>query len=391
MSNLKTLTLRDVCQATQGVQIPKSSQSKIPKKNFKRYFYISDFTHDKNLKYVEDKYSKKNFTCEDIIVSNTGSHGEVFIGKEGILSNNLFKVTFDKKIINGSFLVLFLKSNLFKDFQLKRVKGTANPHMGHENFLDTPIILPPLPVQQKIVAKLDKIFAEINNLESILQNKLSQVKMINNIIISSLVEKEKNLKKINLNNICNIKGRIGYRGYTKKDITTKGLGAISLSPSNIIDSKLDFKKVTYVSWKKYEESPEIMINPGDIVFCKTGSTYGKTAYVEYLPEKATLNPQLVTLKNIKCNKKYLFYYMMTEKFKFQIKEIVGGTAMPTLSQEKFGETIIELPPEDSQEVIVNKIDQSIKNVEKIFINIKIMIDNIHSLKSKVLQKNFMYE
>jgi len=253
------------------------------------------------------------------------------------------------------------------------------------------LFIPPLPIQQKIVAKLDKIFTEINNLESILQNKLSQVKMINNIIISSLVEKEKNLKKINLNNICNIKGRIGYRGYTKKDITAKGLGAISLSPSNIINSKLDFKKVTYVSWKKYEESPEIMINPGDIVFCKTGSTYGKTAYVEYLPEKATLNPQLVTLKNIKCNKKYLFYYMMTEKFKFQIKQIVGGTAMPTLSQEKFGETIIELPPEDSQEVIVNKIDQSIKNVEKIFINTKIMIDNIYSLKSKVLQKNFMYE
>jgi type I restriction enzyme S subunit len=385
MSNLKTLTLRDVCQATQGVQIPKSSQSKIPKKNFKRYFYISDFTHDKNIKYVEDKYSKKNFTCEDIIVSNTGSHGEVFIGKEGILSNNLFKVTFDKEIINGSFLILFLKSNLFKDFQLKRVRGTANPHMGHENFFDTPIILPPLPVQQKIVTRLKKIFAEIDNLENNLKNKLIQIKKVNNILISSLVKKEKNLQKKNLNSICDIKGRIGYRGYTKRDITTKGHGAISLSPSNIIDSKLDFKKTTYVSWEKYEESPEIIINQEDIIFCKTGSTYGKTAYIESLPEKATLNPQLVVLKNIKCNKKYLFYYMMTENFKFQIEEIVGGTAMPTLSQEKLGQTIIKLPSEISQKIIVNKIDKCNKNIEQIFINTKIIINNIHSLKSKALQ------
>ena len=294
-----------------------------------------------------------------------------------------------KQTLNKKYLYYFLLTQVEKN--LKKALGSAQPNLSTEQIKNLLIPFPPLPIQQKIVAKLDKIFAEINNLESILQNKLSQVKMINNIIISSLVEKDKNLKKINLNNICDIKGRIGYRGYTKKDITAKGLGAISLSPSNIIDSKLDFKKVTYVSWKKYEESPEIMINPGDIVFCKTGSTYGKTAYVQYLPEKATLNPQLVTLKNIKCNKKYLFYYMMTEKFKFQIKEIVGGTAMPTLSQEKFGETIIELPPEDSQEVIVNKIDQSFKNVEKIFINTKIMIDNIYSLKSKVLQKNFMYE
>lgn len=386
MSNLKSLTLRDVCQATQGVQIPKSSQSKIKKKNFKRYFYISDFTHDKNLKYVEDIYPKKNFTCEDIIVSNTGSHGEVFTGKEGILSNNLFKVTFNKEIINGSFLVLFLKSNLFKDFQLKRVKGTANPHMGHENFLNTPLILPSLVIQQKIVAKLDKIFAEIDNLDTCLHNKLTQIKMMNNILISSLIKKEKNLKKLNLNNICNIKGRIGYRGYTKQDITTKGLGAISLSPSNIIDNKLSFKKITYVTWKKYEESPEIIINQGDIIFCKTGSTYGKTAYIDSLPEKATLNPQLVVLKNIKCNKKYLFYYMMTDNFKFQIEEIVGGTAMPTMSQEKLGQTIIELPSETSQEIIVNKIDQYNENIHKIFNNTKTIINNIYSLKTKVLEK-----
>ena len=96
MNNWKLLTLRDICQATQGVQIPKSAQINKPKKNFKRYFYISDFTNDKKLKYVENKYPKKNFTPRDLIVSNTGSHGEIFRGKEGILSNNLFKVTFDK-------------------------------------------------------------------------------------------------------------------------------------------------------------------------------------------------------------------------------------------------------------------------------------------------------
>jgi type I restriction enzyme S subunit len=274
---------------------------------------------------------------------------------------------------------------LFTSINLPK-RGTGQPFISKgdiEKFIIPQI--PALPIQQKIVVKLDKIFAEIDNLENNLKNKLIQIKKVNNILISSLVKKEKNLPKKNLNSICNIKGRIGYRGYTKRDITTKDHGAISLSPSNIIDSKLDFKKTTYVSWKKYEESPEIIINQGDIIFCKTGSTYGKTAYIESLPEKATLNPQLVVLKNIKCNKKYLFYYMMTENFKFQIEEIVGGTAMPTLSQEKLGQTIIKLPSEISQKIIVNKIDKCNKNIEQIFINTKIIINNIHSLKSKALQ------
>ena len=41
------------------------------------------------------------------------------------------------------------------------------------------------------------------------------------------------MKKIRLEEICTIKGRIGYRGYTKQDLVKKGQGAISLSPSNI--------------------------------------------------------------------------------------------------------------------------------------------------------------
>ena len=49
----KTVKLGDVCTATQGVQITKSNQISNAKEGYKRYLYISDFKHDKNLKYVE--------------------------------------------------------------------------------------------------------------------------------------------------------------------------------------------------------------------------------------------------------------------------------------------------------------------------------------------------
>ena len=39
--------------------------------------------------------------------------------------------------------------------------------------------------------------------------------------------------------ITEIYGRIGFRGYTKDDLVEIGEGAITLSPSNIINSKLD--------------------------------------------------------------------------------------------------------------------------------------------------------
>jgi len=44
---------------------------------------------------------------------------------------------------------------------------------------------------------------------------------------------ECSLKQSGVDNLIEIKGRIGYRGCTTNDIVSKGEGAISMSPSNI--------------------------------------------------------------------------------------------------------------------------------------------------------------
>ena len=43
--------------------------------------------------------------------------------------------------------------------------------------------------------------------------------------------------------VCEIKGRIGFRGYTRNDLVEQGEGAITLSPSNIINQQLSLKIV----------------------------------------------------------------------------------------------------------------------------------------------------
>ncbi|MDE0561362.1 hypothetical protein OU792_15295, partial [Algoriphagus sp. NF] len=70
---------------------------------------------------------------------------------------------------------------------------------------------------------------------------------------------------VSIGSQCQIFGRIGFRGYTVNDIVKEGQGAITLSPSNIVNGQLNLSKLTYLSWFKYEESPEIKIFNGDIL------------------------------------------------------------------------------------------------------------------------------
>ena len=164
-------------------------------------------------------------------------------------------------------------------------------------------------------------------------------------------------KKYKLGDICKIFGRIGFRGYTTEDLVlSPSNGAISLSPSNIVDGIMDLSKCTYISWEKYEESPEIKIAPNDIVIVKTGNSYGRTAIIRNVEHPMTLNPQFVVLKDIQINPVYLAYFLKTDEFQKQIYGIVGGSAIPTLSQENLANLIIRVPNDNIPNTIADILD-----------------------------------
>jgi type I restriction enzyme S subunit len=163
---------------------------------------------------------------------------------------------------------------------------------------------------------------------------------------------------------CKIIGRIGFRGYTVADIVSKGNGAIALSPSNIKNQKLNFYDNTYVSWEKFEESPEIKIIENDVIVVKTGSTIGKIALIGKTDEAMTLNPQLVVFKNIKIDNR-LLYYITTSSFfqKYFVINSAGGST-PAISQEKINNFELVCPNSIlEQTAIANYLDQKTTQID----------------------------
>lgn len=180
-------------------------------------------------------------------------------------------------------------------------------------------------------------------------------------------------KEVRLGDVCEIYGRIGFRGYTTNDLVdTPKEGAISLSPKNIINGELNLEQCTYIKWDKYYESPEIMINPNEIIITKTGSSVGRTTFVRRVVHPMTLNPQLVVLKNISENAEFLSYYIKSAFFQSVLKSIVVGSAIPTLSQKNLANLIINVPKEVDDQHRITSILSSLDR--KIELNNKINAD-----------------
>ena len=217
-------------------------------------------------------------------------------------------------------------------------------------------------------AKIDEAIAQQQKMIDLL-NERKQI-IINNAVINGLnpdapmkdsgvewigeIPEHWEIKK--LKHVCQAFGRIGFRGYSTTDLVDEGEGCITLSPSNMRDGKMQYGRCTYLSWEKYEESPEIKVFNGDILFVKTGSTYGKSSIVEDLPLEATINPQLLVFKNFTCNNMFLANVLQSTAIKTQVEiSVIGGT-IPTISQQKILNYVFPFPTEDEQYAIVEYVE-----------------------------------
>lgn len=186
-----------------------------------------------------------------------------------------------------------------------------------------------------------------------------------------------------LKTVCNIYGRIGFRGYTVEDLVSKDEGAITLSPTNIVDNKLDLSKCTYISWMKYEESPEIQIDNGDIILVKTASV-GKCAIVEDVNTPMTINPQFVVLKKIKANNKYLFYVVLSEVVQNAIKLDSVGGVIKTITQNNINNYKVTLPNMYMQQCIADFLDVKVLDIDSAIERIKLVIEDYKKYKNSLI-------
>ena len=268
----------------------------------------------------------------------------------------------------------------------KYCQGTKQQSYTADIVKKLPIYGPKDIAEQRAIAEA---LSDVDGLIAALDKKIAKKRLLKQGAMQQLLTGKKRLpgftdewveKPIRL--LCKLYGRIGFRGYTKADIVHKGEGAITFSPSDIHEQVISYTNCDYISWRKYDESPEIQVFNGDIIFCKTASI-GKCAIIKNLSEKATINPQFVVLKDFKCNNEWLYYLIIDRKFQTVVCGITGGSTIPTMSQEKLYEQTLLCPPTIEEQQAIATI---LSDMDKEIADLEAQRNKYRLLKSGMMQK-----
>ena len=146
-----------------------------------------------------------------------------------------------------------------------------------------------------------------------------------------------------------------YIGLTYKPTDIDEKGTIVLRSCNIRNGKLALDDIVRVS---SSISEKLLIEENDIIICaRNGSKrlVGKSALIRNLPEPMTFGAFMAICKTPIYE--YMFAYLQSDLFFGQLRDVSNTTTINQLTQNKFNDFLIPIPPVKEQERIAFKISQ----------------------------------
>ena len=369
--------------------------------------YDSDKIHPEKLTfsgYDEDAVKKCNVELGDIFLTRSSLKPEGIAEANVLVDSGRFvyddhlrRLKVDKENYDPFFVKLNLSERTFKRQFIVRAKTTAFTTIGQEDIAECSGLFPKREEQEKIGI----YFSNLDHLITLHQRKCDETKTLKKYMLQKMFPQNgekvpeirsdgftEDWEQRKLGDSCKLNGRIGFRGYTEKDIVTKEAGGVlTFSPTNIVDNKLTMEcKNTYITREKYDESPEIKISNGDILFVKTGSTLGKSALVIGLKEDASINPQIVVMRVEKDTETFMSNVLITDGVMKQVAAVKIGGAVPTMTETELKNFTYFAPAEKEEK---KKIGNYFRILDHLITLHQRKCNELKEIKKYMLQNMFV--
>ena len=296
-----------------------------------------------------DNSSARIFPANTVLVAMYGATaGQVGILRFEAATNQAVCGIYPNEKYLPAFLYYYIEN--YKEILLGETSGVAQPNLSQGKIKNIPIPIPPLAEQQRIVAKLDAAFAQIDKaLQIVKREKLEYFKFSKAVILRKLEKIDKKSYK-KFEEVCSfVRGPFG--GNLKKSMFVESGYAVYEQQHPINDQ---FDKFRYfITSSKFDEMQRFAVNAGDVLMSCSG-TLGKIGIVPSNAPEGIINQALLKItpfEGLSCD--YLQLVMRSEIFQKLIWGVSGGTTQLNVPSIKTIKSLqLPMPPISEQIEIV---------------------------------------
>lgn len=152
-----------------------------------------------------------------------------------------------------------------------------------------------------------------------------------------------------------LRARIGWQGLRSDEFKTEG--PYLVTGVDFHNGRVDWDDCYHVTEERYAKDKGIQLHEHDLLITKDG-TIGKTAVVIDCPEKVTLNSGVFVVRaiNNEVVPEFLYYVLNSHCFDMFVRNVLTGSTIKHLNQEKFYKFSFEAPDVPTQKKIVEVLE-----------------------------------
>ncbi|MCK4677764.1 MAG: restriction endonuclease subunit S [Bacteroidales bacterium] len=338
------------------------------------------------------KSSAKLLPIGSVLFSSRAPIGYVVIAANEISTNQGFKNLIPSKRVFNEYIYYYLKSA--KRLAESLASGTTFKEISAKNFAKIPIPLPPLPEQHRIVAKIEKLFSELDNGIASLKKAKEQLKVYRQSVLKWAFEGRltedniedgilpSNWKMKKIDDICDV-----VRGGSPRPAGDPKYYNGNIPFLKVADLTKDNGKFltsfTYTI-KEAGLKKTRQINPNTLIISNSGATLGVPKICML---QATMNDGIAAFLNLDYRtNQYLYYFWQSKTL--ELRNINQGAAQPNLNTAILKNYIIPYCDFNEQERVVKKIESRFSVADNLEKTIDQSLQQAEALRQSILKTAF---
>ena len=333
-----------------------------------------------------------------LLLSNSMSYGRPYIlNVDGCIHDGWLAITPSSAFIKEYLYYALLASEWYFD---RVAVGTAVRNLNSDRVAATPVPLPPLPEQQRIVDRIESLFAKLDEAKEKAQAVVDgfedrKAAILHKAFTGELTAEWRVEHGINLNSWSNrsidsICYSLKY-GTAKK--SEKAGSVVVLRMGNLQEGEIDWTDLAFTT--DADDIEKYHLDPNDVLFNRTNSAalVGKTSiyrgeypaiYAGYLI-KLDYNHDIIVGD-------FLNYALNTKDAKKYCNSVkTDGVNQSNINAKKIGAYFIPVPSMAEQEAIVLILQRLLSKEEQAKATAEQVIDQIDTMKKAILARAFRGE
>jgi len=361
------LTLKDICVVDWG-------NTSLTKKSYEKngaYLAVSATGADGKISHYEHE-------ADVCVLSAIGAQcGKMFFPQQRFTAiKNTITLTPNRDLVDSKYLYY-----LFSHIELPK-RGAAQPFIskGDIEKFELPY-LPPLAEQQRIVAKLDAAFAEIDSAIKRVEAKQVNAERLKSSLLDVLLKGGDALwKTVKLGDVTK---PVGGSGFPKKyqGITEGEVPFFKVSDMNLLENETHMLAANnYVSREMLRAMKAKAYPAGTVIFPKIGGAISTNKKRILVTEAAFDNNVMGLVPNKEISSEYLYKIFLN----LDLYELSNKAALPSITASTVKELDVFLPKLEEQQRIVAKLDAAFTEIDTVFATTRLAKGNYIALKSAIL-------